>query len=410
MKKLFLLIVFLIPLNLGKHFISNSAYVSGILVDYLIPTIYITDLLILVLLFLWIRKTGFKKFKYLSFNKSSVQLVLLFLFSIFLSVLVAARLLPSIYSFLRLLLYAGLFLYTLENFSFKKDFLPVVKIVSISVLFISVLGIAQWFKQASVFNSYLFLGEQPYSASTPNIDRKDFLGSAKVPSYSTFRHPNTFGGYLSVVLIWLIYSFFATAKKEKSVALIIILGFIALFFTLSKLALLSLIFGIALCVFKKLKTLGALLAGGLLLLSLIMPLFVNRTLLFYDTSFYRREQLVSAAFKLIKQHPLFGVGLNNSVVYLPRILTGWDFLKFVQPVHNVFLEIFIESGVFALVLFVGLLVLAIRHSYKGFNPLYISLLQIVILSSFDHYFWTANQTQILFWLTLALGLKYNLDK
>ena len=46
----FYLIVFLIPLNLAKHFPLASSYVSGNLVDYLIPAIYLTDILIILLL------------------------------------------------------------------------------------------------------------------------------------------------------------------------------------------------------------------------------------------------------------------------------------------------------------------------------------------------------------------------
>ncbi|MEA3355691.1 MAG: hypothetical protein U9Q63_04395, partial [Patescibacteria group bacterium] len=48
--KLFYLIIFLIPCNLSKHFILPSSYVNGILVDYLIPSIYFTDILIIILL------------------------------------------------------------------------------------------------------------------------------------------------------------------------------------------------------------------------------------------------------------------------------------------------------------------------------------------------------------------------
>ena len=47
---LFYLILFLLPANLAKHFPVASSYVSGILVDYLIPTVYLTDILIIILL------------------------------------------------------------------------------------------------------------------------------------------------------------------------------------------------------------------------------------------------------------------------------------------------------------------------------------------------------------------------
>ena len=47
---IFLAIVALIPVNLGKHFLLNSSYVSGLAVDYLIPTLYVQDILAALLL------------------------------------------------------------------------------------------------------------------------------------------------------------------------------------------------------------------------------------------------------------------------------------------------------------------------------------------------------------------------
>src|SRR3989338_5993842 len=56
-KFLFQLTIFLIPTNLAYHFISNDAFVNGILVDYLIPKLYLSDLPILLLLLLWLIKS-----------------------------------------------------------------------------------------------------------------------------------------------------------------------------------------------------------------------------------------------------------------------------------------------------------------------------------------------------------------
>ena len=53
-KKLFFVLALLLPVNLAKHFIYPGAYVDGILVDYLIPTLYLTDLLIAAIAALWL--------------------------------------------------------------------------------------------------------------------------------------------------------------------------------------------------------------------------------------------------------------------------------------------------------------------------------------------------------------------
>ena len=50
---IFYWLVFLIPSNLAKHWPQSWSYVNGILVDYLIPTVYLTDILVVALLVLW---------------------------------------------------------------------------------------------------------------------------------------------------------------------------------------------------------------------------------------------------------------------------------------------------------------------------------------------------------------------
>lgn len=55
-KVLFYLFLFLIPSNLAKHWVQNWSYVNGILVDYLIPTLYMTDIIIILILIFWLVK------------------------------------------------------------------------------------------------------------------------------------------------------------------------------------------------------------------------------------------------------------------------------------------------------------------------------------------------------------------
>src|SRR3990167_937702 len=52
-KTVFLVFIFTLPFNLSKHFVFSWSYVNGNLVDYLIPTLYITDILIALILLLW---------------------------------------------------------------------------------------------------------------------------------------------------------------------------------------------------------------------------------------------------------------------------------------------------------------------------------------------------------------------
>ena len=86
--------------------------------------------------------------------------------------------------------------------------------------------------------------------------------------------------------------------------------------------------------------------------------------------------------------------------------------RYLQPVHNVFLLIFAESGVLAgvlFVLFLGSVVISLMRPIRPMGPMTlpaISLIQIVLISLSDHYFWTIQQTSIFLWLIIGFGLGY----
>src|ERR1035437_8081006 len=48
-KLFFYLLILFLPTQLGKHFWPNSSFVYGLRLDYLSPTLYFTDILILLI-------------------------------------------------------------------------------------------------------------------------------------------------------------------------------------------------------------------------------------------------------------------------------------------------------------------------------------------------------------------------
>jgi hypothetical protein len=166
-KTIFFVLIFLLPLNLGKHFEFNWSYTNGSLIDYQVPTIYVQDILIIALLVMWVLsgvkgvfKITFPMFMFLS----------VFVLANFLSLFVAQNVFAALYGFIKLLMYLGLFFYTISEFDYEKDFPRVIKILGLVAFYISTIAIFQWFRQGSIFNNYLILGEQPYSFSTKNIN------------------------------------------------------------------------------------------------------------------------------------------------------------------------------------------------------------------------------------------------
>lgn len=191
---LFYIILLALPLNLGKHFIFDFSYSEGALIDYALPTVYVQDLLILLFLALHVvlNRTLPKKTIYL------LPLSLLLL----LNIVISENVLASAYFASRLVLYSSFAIVGMKYLK-KLSVVSLVVLLVISVFSISLLGLAQWFLQHSVFNNYLFFGEQPYSFLTPGILHHTFLGDNVIPPYAIFKHPNVLGGYLSIVLVWL---------------------------------------------------------------------------------------------------------------------------------------------------------------------------------------------------------------
>lgn len=407
--KLFLILILVIPFNLGKHFIINDSYVWGILVDYLIPTIYLQDILVSLILISWVIGGGAKKIKDLClFSRREVQISTLFVFSCLFSVFSAQRVVPSLYFWIRLLLYFLLFVYILCEVSLEKNFFKILNAVSASIIFVSLLGIAQFIKQGSLFNNYYFFGEQPYSFSTYGIAKEAFLGHLIVPSYATFRHPNVLGGFLSVSLLWLV----PYIKRSRKYVSSFTIGTLALALTFSVFALISFIVGIFIYLFllvdpkivyfKKIRISAVVVAFCLGMLAFPgLKSFTKSS----NPSLFRRSDLLIASYKVASKYPLFGVGINNFTSLVDNFAPKSTDLRFTQPVHNVFALILSETGVFSYTLFVVFILLAIGKQINPglFNVLFVSLMQLLILFSVDHYFFTANQTLLMLWVVLGLA-------
>jgi len=409
-KRLFFILILLLPLNLGKHFVLKSSYVWGILSDYLIPTIYIQDIFILTILLLWLFEKGFpSKQTVLNFlNRKSSQAVILFICSLFFSLLLSQRFSSSLGIFLRTLAYSLLSFYISHEIAPEKDFKVILKLLSFGLILLFVVSLSQFIKQGAVFNNYLFFGEQPYSSTTWGVARESVLGFTRVPAYGFFRHPNVFGGFLSIILIWVYAGFEIERKKARFFKIVFCLGLVSLILTFSYVAWVGFLIGLFSFLFirqykkinyeEKKKRILNIFLGMVFIVNIISPLFIN----FQSDSLYRRGSLFITSVEVIKKHFLFGVGPGNFVAFVK------DF-RFMQPVHNIFFLIFSEYGVFSLLLFIYVLTLAIK---KSLNPGYfflffISVLQIIFEGSLDHYFWTIHQTHLLFWIVLGFVFTEN---
>ncbi len=411
----FYLLILFLPTQLGKHFWPDFSFVYGVRVDYLSPTFYFTDLIIIFLCFFWIFESR-KKIK-IKFNIKIFLFLSLFLFLI-LGISLSKSPGSGLYGLVKLLEFLILFFYTAKNFrNLNKKI--IFSTIFAGVLFESLLSLAQYVSQSSLNGIFYFFGERSFNSQTPGVADATLNGQLVLRPYGTFPHPNVLAAYLYISLYSLLLIFPRIEIKFKKLFLWLILaiGTIALFATLSRIvifvwacsALSYLIF-----LFWKKTRIGFLKKINYVFLFLILifivlsfftiPVFQRfAQTSFSDESLVQREQLVNDSLEMYGNNPLFGTGLNNFLINLPSIEKKQKQSFYLQPVHNIFLLALSELGIPGFLYLSGFVVyvfLKIRKQKK----LLILFSGIIALGLFDHYFFTLQQGQILFSLTMGAFL------
>ena len=402
-------LVFCIPIQLGLHFWPQWALFLGRRIDYLSPTLYLTDCLAFsAMIFYAFARVRFQKFKRLRSKKNIVYGVLiLIVFSIaVLNIFNAISWQVSVYRWIKVALFGFVTFYVATHKSEAKHYLQA---LVAGALFSSVLAVAQFVKQQSIGSIFWFVGERLFSINTPLIARghvcMPFTESCTLMlrPYATFAHPNLLGGYLSVALFLLIAKIRKNRVHIFTIAAMIFLG-IALLLTMSRAAIVvaSLLFIWRYAFF--IRDTPHLFTKWIV----VVPFFMIIVSLFFvlpfsstDESILVRTNLNFAATRVIANHWALGVGLGNFVLSLKGIQSG-VFFATIQPVHNVYLLALAELGLVGIVGLIGaagILWRTIKHKMIRMNKdasLYAaSLAALGAIGLFDHYMWTLQQGQLL---------------
>lgn len=346
------LLSFFLPTQLALHLNNFNSTVYGFQIDYLIPTIYLTDIISLLIIVLGLRKYKFTKLNFI--------LIIIYLGFVAININYSLLIIPSIYKWIKVteMLLLGFVILNYKKFDVFKNF---VKPLSYSIFIACLLGIWQFLIKGSVGGLFYWFGERDFLFSNPN--------TSPYP-YSFFSHPNSFAGFLLVFGIFLLQ--FRSKFKPRYFWTLFTLITINLVLTNS----LNVYITICLFLILKLKKLSA--------LSFVLIDFSQRFVT-------HRIELIRASIKLTKENFWFGVGLNNFIPNLVKVsntfVNAWE----LQPVHNIFLLVFSETGIVGLIMFCFLV-------FSGFSLLTLnySLLTILITGLSDHYWITLQQNMLLF--------------
>ena len=375
----------------------------------------------LIVLFLTFVKMLTKPDETVSFKSFEVWLVAYFMLvviSLFGSTLFAL----SLKGFFKTLVYIG-FYFSLVQYlkSHKNQIVWILGAIAICTAGEFIIGFMQSFLHLDAISTW---------QDTSRLNPEDVLSRV----YGTLKplNPNLFGGYLvcgfpavlgfvfyffnrknynfAMIALLLsltgVYTIFQTGCRGAYLALMLILGCVFLlsakfFWNTYKKLYITLISGICTLFFASITFVGA-------LRHRFLSIFAMRN----DSSNSFRFNVYHSAVEMFKDNWLLGVGVGNKnfrEIYGLYMKTGFDALS----AYNIYLETAVESGIFALVAFIGFLftlsknaVEYILHSFDIEQVIFVSISIVAIWAVLFHglvdtiYF--RPQLQFMFWTYVAV--------
>jgi hypothetical protein len=399
------LIVFLIPSHFFAKAAIRSAYVHGLLVDYLIPKLFVMDVLVLfsigVCIWLYIQNQKIKLSvlkKIFKRNWLWIGLLVLLLLRQTLTSHPAASLW---FTGELLLLCAWLISWSYKPLPNKLLLIS----LNLSLLFQTLLGSYQVITQQSLAG-YWLLGE-PNLAQTWDLSHLIWQGRELILAYGTTAHPNVLAGW-AVATWWLSYVLthlkqdtktkstfnkfvslhslgcailcvILTASVSAALSLILLLSLVQLYhhqkqnmlifrkINLKNIFILWVVSGLALCVF---------------------PLEWSN-----NPSIVRRVSLAKAALEMFSQNVAGGVGFNQFTANLELTSVQKEVIRFIQPVHHILLLWVSETGLLGIILGYKIATWFQQLPSDNRTLLNLTLLGLTPTLIWDHY-----------WLTQHTGL------
>lgn len=329
----------------------------------------------------------------------------------------------------------------------KINFRNLARIFVLSGLFQSIIALGQFINQESL--GLKWLAESPLALDKVGVAKIAVVspvgGAVKMlRAYGSLPHSNVLAAFLLVCLFFL---FFLWLSRERSLtgnaffSAAFYLMFFGLCLTFSRTIILTFLLAsflyFVICLWQVTQTIDIGLFKRLVLVFLIFIISAG----FFAFAFWPEissrfnvslnEEAVSlrifyneTALAAISRQPLLGLGLANFVWEIRNelnLLASWLH----QPVHNIYLLIAAETGLFGLIAFLMFIIRLLTLSLRGVrlrqmaeaddeailfilrNLSFLLFLSFLFIGLFDHFFLTLQQGQLLFWLVLGLIVSFS---
>ena len=417
-KIFFYLLIFCLPFQTRKIIYQWGDGFNEWTTAYL----YLTDILLILIFLFWvwrIREHRFlKEFKIFQLKNHGFWL-LGFLIVSLISLIQARNLSLGFYSWFKLLEFIGLFFYLKYNYREIFNFKRLAQVLVASGLIQSIIAISQFTIQKNL--GLRFLTESPLGTGINGVAKFIVNDLTFIRVYGSLPHPNVLAFFL---LISLFFLYFLWLEKKYSFAknifffFIFIIMLFALGLTFSRaiiaIFILTSLFYFIFVFCKARKSKDKELSKKIILIFLLFVIFCSLFIIFAFPELFSRfsispeEQSVTLrlfynqfTYSVIQECPLIGIGIGNFVWEMKDaldLLSDWIH----QPVHNVYLLIASETGLLGLFVFLMFLYQLLRK-FKEINYLLLFIVFcILFISLFDHFFWTLQQGQLMFWLIIGL--------
>ena len=371
----------------------------------------------------------------------------------------------ALYGFAKITQFLLIFAYVRENVNFSREKTLIFSLIVGTFTLQSIIGIVQYVGQSSL--GLTILGEEFLRPGLRGIAEfsgngvlnplfYDFFPYLKrisneilnMRAYGTLPHPNVLAGLLFAGLMTNLYLVYFS--REKWAKLILGVSFVCIFTgliaTFSRFAWVAVFFAVVFwffLVFVKIRRPAlesmrtgsrtqeqiSYFPGKVVLITILVLISVGFNIFWFgsqvedrifsstairsdqgkglDQSLVDRQTFNSIALNMIGQEWVLGVGWKNFVVVMDDF-SREKLLPFMhQPVHNIFLLIAAEAGIFALAFFVLAVYNIVRRSKNALPEPILRYTLLIILGGFlglgltDHYTLTIQQGSLIFWLTLG---------